>query len=119
MSISSKLTVTGRWTNYRVTFDSATLTGPKFEAFSNALVDYGVTIENIDQYTIKDEIVSPLGILLQKEISGTHPHLGSTSKPRESVFTDFFASQVHLSFPVRYQLEACLSNGYRQEYNRP
>jgi RNA-dependent RNA polymerase len=115
--MNPKLTVTGRWTDYRMTFDSATFSGPKFEAFSDALADHGVAIENMDQYTVKDEIVSPLWSLLQEEISGTHPHLGSTSKPKESVFDDLFASQVHLSFPVRYQLEACLSNGYLKEHN--
>jgi RNA-dependent RNA polymerase len=112
-----ELTVIGRWTDYRLTFDKATCTGPKFEEFRGALADHGVAINDLEQYTIKDEIISPLWSLLQEEISGTHPHLGSTSKSKESVFDDLFAGQIHLSFPVRYQLEACLSNGYLKEHN--
>jgi RNA-dependent RNA polymerase len=30
---------------------------------------------------------------------------------------DIFTGQAHLSFPVRYQLEVCLSNGYIKEHN--
>jgi RNA-dependent RNA polymerase len=115
--VALKLTVTGRWTDYRLTFDSAVLAGPKFEQLSDALTDHGVAIENVDQYTIRDDVASPLWSLLQEEISGTHPHLGLTSKSKESVFDDLFAGQIHLSFPVRYQLEACLSNGYLKEHN--
>ncbi|KAF1947306.1 RdRP-domain-containing protein [Clathrospora elynae] len=105
----------GRWSDYRLTFDNATLDGPKFKDFSSALADYGVAIEDLDQYIIKKRIASPLWSLLQEEISGTHPHLEPVSN--ESIFDDLFASQIHLSFPVRYQLEACLSNGYLKEHN--
>lgn len=60
-------------------------------------------------------MTSPLWTLLQEEIRGTHPHLESRSK--DSFFEDYSVDQVHLAFPVRYQLEACLSNGYLKEYN--
>lgn len=105
----------GRWTNYRVSLDSAILASPKFREFSDALADHGVAIEDLDHYNIRDKMASPLWTLLQEEISGTHPHLEASSK--DSVFDDLFASQIHLNFPVRYQLEACLSNGYLQEHN--
>jgi RNA-dependent RNA polymerase len=52
---------------------------------------------------------------LQEEISGTHPHLASSAK--DFGFDELFADQIHLAFPVRYQLEACLSNGYIKEHN--
>jgi RNA-dependent RNA polymerase len=51
---------------------------------------------------------------VQEEISGTHPHLEPLST--QSGFDDLFAGQTHLTFPVRYQLEACLSNGYLKEH---
>jgi RNA-dependent RNA polymerase len=53
--------------------------------------------------------------MLQEEIAGTHPHLDiSTTK---STFDNLFSGHIHLSFPVRYQLEACLSNGLLKENN--
>lgn len=103
----------GQWTNYRISLDNTTTFGSKFREFSRALADHGVAIENLDEYTMQDRIASPLWSILQEEISGTHPHLGSSSK--QHIFDDLFASQSHLSFPVRYQLEACLSNGYLKE----
>ncbi|KAE8824620.1 hypothetical protein PTNB85_09384 [Pyrenophora teres f. teres] len=107
----------GRWTNYRLEFDAAVLTGPKFKDFSDALADYGVAIEHIDQYAIKSKVTSPLWSLLQEEISTTHPHLESTPNPNQSSFDDLLASQMNLDFTVRYQLEACLSNGYLKEHS--
>jgi RNA-dependent RNA polymerase len=111
------LTTSGRWTNYRMIFDPAVITGLKFKDFSDALADHGVVIENLDDYTVQEKTASPLWSLLQEEISGTHPHLESTPNSKGSVFDDLFSGQVHLSFPVRYQLEACLSNGYLKEHN--
>ncbi|CAO2657263.1 Nn.00g033890.m01.CDS01 [Neocucurbitaria sp. VM-36] len=105
----------GQWTDYRLSFDEATMTGAKFQEFSSALADYGVAIRDINRYPVNESIASPLWSLLQEEVSGTHPHLEATST--EFMFDDLFAGQVHLSFPVRYQLEACLSNGYLKEHN--
>jgi RNA-dependent RNA polymerase len=113
----TQLTNLGRWTNYRMLFDAEVMAGPKYKDFSDALADHGVMIENLDEYTIKDKTVSPLWSLLQEEISGTHPHLEATSNSKGSAFDDLFAGQFHLAFPVRYQLEACLSNGYLREHN--
>jgi len=107
----------GQWTDYRLVFDATDLTGLKFKEFSDALADYGVTIEYLDQYTIKPKVASPLLSLLQEEVSSTHPHFESTPSPKQSVFDVLFASQMNLDFAVRYQLEACLSNGYLKEHN--
>ncbi|KAI4936303.1 hypothetical protein J4E85_001632 [Alternaria conjuncta] len=106
----------GRWTSYRMIFDATVMTGPKFKDFSDALADHGVAIEDLNEYMIQDMAPSPLWSLLQEEISGTHPDLESTPS-KGSVFEDLFAGQFHLSFPVRYQFEACLSNGYLKEHN--
>lgn len=112
-----QLTTSGRWTSYRLTFDATVMTGPKFKDFSDALADHGVVIEDLGEYTAKEHAASPLWSLLQEEISGTHPHLEPMPNSKGSVFDDLFAGQVHLSFPVRYQLEACLSNGYLKEHS--
>jgi RNA-dependent RNA polymerase len=95
--------------------DDAVFTKPQFEEFASALADHGIEIEDCDYYTVKGKISSPLCSLLQEEVSGTHPHLAASSK--QAGFDDLFAGQIHLTFPVRYQLEACLSNGYIKEHN--
>ena len=115
--MNSRLTNPGRWTTYRLSFDAAVINGPKFMEFSDALADHGVMIESLEEYTVKEKAASALWSLLQEEISGTHPHLESTPISKGSVFDGLFAGQIHLNFPVRYQLEACLSNGYLKEHN--
>ncbi|XP_014561098.1 hypothetical protein COCVIDRAFT_87504 [Bipolaris victoriae FI3] len=107
----------GRWTDYRLVFDSSSLSGPQFKNFSDALVDYGVEIKDLIDYPTKRKIPSPLWNLLSEEIYGTHPHLDVTPSNQGMDFNNIFARQAHLSFPVRYQLEVCLSNGYIKEHN--
>jgi RNA-dependent RNA polymerase len=111
----SWLTSTGHWTSYRLSLDNTVLTQPQFREFAQALADHGVAIEDDDDFTIKNKSASPLWTLLQEEISGTHSHLESATKA--SGFDELFAGQIHLTSPVRYQLEACLSNGYLKEHN--
>ncbi|KAF3040260.1 hypothetical protein E8E12_003541 [Didymella heteroderae] len=105
----------GRWTTYRLTFDSSTLSGPQFKEFSNALSDFGVVLRDCDQFTSSSERPSPLSTLLEEEYAGTHSHFQASQKA-SSTF-DLAFGLVHLSFPVRYQLEACLSNGFIKESN--
>ena len=96
-----------------MSFDNNTLSGPKFEEFRNALADFGVTMQESDQFIVSTGHSSPLSEILGERFSGIHAH----SKPpyNASVFDDLSFSHVHLHFPVRYQLEACLSNGFIKE----
>ncbi|KAH7073349.1 RNA dependent RNA polymerase-domain-containing protein [Paraphoma chrysanthemicola] len=104
----------GRWTTYRLSIDDQIISGDQFQTFASALADHGVTIRHHGHFEVKDRIVSPLPALLQDEISGTHPHLETSEKQLD--FDELFAGQFHLQFPVRYQLEVCLSNGYLKEH---
>ncbi|KAF2790111.1 RdRP-domain-containing protein [Melanomma pulvis-pyrius CBS 109.77] len=104
----------GRWTTYRLLFDPSTLMGRKFEEFSSALTDYGVPIKGQSEYTFEGKSAPLLWNLLQEEVSTTHPHL-EPSGP-ESAFDELATGQIHLTFPVRYQLEVCLSNGFLKEH---
>ncbi|KAF2273695.1 RdRP-domain-containing protein [Westerdykella ornata] len=110
----------GRWTTYRVSFDPQALRGPKFHDLLGALSDYGVSVHTGSTYTIQDKSAAPMWEILQDELSTTHPHLIISSSEQEpkpqSTFDDLFTSQIYLSFPVRYQLEACLSNGFLKEH---
>jgi len=83
--------------------------------FRDALTDHGVSLKGLDKFTLTKGTESPIWSLLEEEISGTHPHL-KPSTAEESVFSELAAGQVNLPFPVRYQLEACLSNGYLKEH---
>lgn len=60
------------------------------------------------------EQATSLSDLLGDEYTYTNSHLDPSQKPA-SFFDDFAPGHIHLSFPVRYQLEACLSNGYIKE----
>lgn len=90
-------------------------TRTQYKDFADALADHGVEIEDVDEYTIKDRTASPLWTLLQEEITGTHPHLEASNEA--SGVNDLFGGQIYLNFSVRYQLEACMSNGFLKEHN--
>lgn len=104
----------GRWTTYRLLLDNTIFTKPQYTEFASALADHGVEIRECPDYSIKHRTASPLWTLLQEEISGTHPHLEPPTST--SGFDDLFAGQTYLPFPIRYQLEACLSNNYLKEH---
>ncbi|KAH7405857.1 RNA dependent RNA polymerase-domain-containing protein [Phaeosphaeria sp. MPI-PUGE-AT-0046c] len=105
----------GCWTSYRILIDDKMLTTLQFRDFTDALSEHGVNICDVSNYMVKGKFDPPLWKLLQEEIAGTHPHLEPFSD--RSDFDGLFAGQIHLLFPVRYQLEACLSNGYLREHN--
>jgi RNA-dependent RNA polymerase len=73
-----------------------------------------VVIKILDKFTLTKGTESPIWSLLEEEIFGTHPHL-KPSTATESAIDELAAGQVGLPFSVRYQLEACLSNGYLKE----
>ncbi|KAF2703960.1 RdRP-domain-containing protein [Pleomassaria siparia CBS 279.74] len=104
----------GRWTTYQLSFDAASLVGPKFAEFTSALADYGVPIVAQERYTFVDKTTPLLWSQLQDEISTTHPQF-EPSAPG-SAFDELATRQIHLAFPVRYQLEVCLSNGFLKEH---
>ncbi|KAF2176190.1 RdRP-domain-containing protein [Zopfia rhizophila CBS 207.26] len=105
----------GRWTTYRLLFHPSTLTESKFAEFSNALADHNVQIQDTKLYSVTEKTTTPLWSLLQEEMSSTHPHIKPSSS--QSAFDDLVTNKITLSFPVRYQLEACLSNGWLKEQN--
>jgi RNA-dependent RNA polymerase len=90
------------------------LAKPQFREFASALADHGVEIEDCHDYTVKDRIDSPLWTLLEEEISGTHPDLESSAV--SSDLHGLSDSRAILEFPIRYQFEACLSNGHLKEH---
>jgi RNA-dependent RNA polymerase len=90
-------------------------TKPQFKDFASALADHGVEIKDCHDYAVKEKVELPLSILLEEEISGTHSHLESFSA--SSDVNELSGGRTFLKFPVRYQFEACLTNGYLKEHN--
>ncbi|KAJ8111954.1 hypothetical protein OPT61_g5568 [Boeremia exigua] len=103
----------GRWTTYCLTFNNDALFGPKFDEFRNALGDFGVMMRDSEQFTILSEEPSSLIEMLGQEYTDSHSHLHGSQKT--SVLDDLALDRIYLAFPVRYQLEACLSNNLIKE----
>lgn len=105
----------GQWTSYILCFDEAIMEKSlQFHHFLDALNDFGVKIEDTPTYTIKNKSIPRIWTLLQEEVSSTHSEFEITSSTSE--FDSLFIGQTYLAFPVRYQLEVCLSNGYLKEH---
>lgn len=102
-----------------MSFSASVLDLEQFADFSNALADHGVAIQNMTgRYRLIEKSAAPLWDLVQEEYYTTHPKIDPFSTPQQpqSTFDDLFGDQIYLTFPVRYQLDACLSNGFLQEH---
>ncbi|KAJ4286996.1 hypothetical protein N0V90_012877 [Kalmusia sp. IMI 367209] len=106
----------GHWTTYRLSLEAATFKDPKYLRLKSTLAEFGIRIEALRDYGITKGTVPAIWSLLEEEISGTHPHLQDSYFPG-SAFHELATGQVNLAFEVRYQLEACLSNGLLIEHN--
>ncbi|KAF2752043.1 RdRP-domain-containing protein, partial [Sporormia fimetaria CBS 119925] len=111
----------GRWTTYRLTFESPMLSGEAFTNFTSALSDYGVPMRTQASYRVEGIPEAPLWDLLQEEkIATSHSalHLSTARiQPKaSSALNDLSMEQIYLTFDVRYQLEACLSHGFLIEH---
>ncbi|KAJ4992728.1 RNA-dependent RNA polymerase [Stagonosporopsis vannaccii] len=104
----------GRWTVYRLSFNNYALSGSKFEEFRGAIDDFGVTMHNCEQFTTIKEKPPPLSDLLGEDYTGLHSHLNARQRVT-SILDDLSFNRIHLPFHIRYQLEACLSNGFIKE----
>ena len=101
-----------RWTTYRIEFSGLVEQDRAlYDLIRRALTDYNIQIVPTD--------ISPISMCGPKDIQvwklldvgfrGGHANpLAMLSK---------MAASVHLAFPVRYQLEVCMSRGYINEYN--
>ncbi|KAH7126903.1 RNA dependent RNA polymerase-domain-containing protein [Dendryphion nanum] len=103
----------GRWTTYRFSFDSSKLNSARWAIMRNALSDHNIDIVARTDLVFQPKRVAPIWNLLQDEFSSYH----SGNEENQSAFEDLAADQCSLAFPVRYQLEACLTNGYLKEHS--
>lgn len=104
----------GSWATYRLIFDKGRVNLREYNDMLAALRDYNVATpsETDKPVAIEARRDSPLWSLLDlsdKRLSGSAGDLGGLQEMRLDLR--------HLPFPVRYQLEVCLSQGCINEYN--
>ncbi|KAL9621715.1 MAG: hypothetical protein Q9160_003833 [Pyrenula sp. 1 TL-2023] len=102
----------GRWTSYRLTFNDRAVDMDAFRNAADAFQDFNVTMDTIDTFTFSrsdstvfDHIDVPSNTAFAKRQSSFEAAL---VLPPQAEFP--------LSFPVRYQLEVCLSNNSLCEF---
>ncbi len=111
----------GRWTTYRITIDDKSIDREKYRVFRAALRDHNVPISKVEQFQITHQGEPAWGLL---DASLTEHDSTSNSSAAQGVFEHSLYSllnpktnEIYLPFPVRYQLDVCISHGLINEYN--
>ncbi|KAL8783976.1 MAG: hypothetical protein Q9213_004227 [Squamulea squamosa] len=102
----------GRWTTYRLNFDvSSGKAISLFRKVGRAFRDYNISIREISGFKVASHREPAVWKYIDQAI--TVPH-----KPT-STLADLFKEEAvpPFAFPVRYQLEVCISYGYLNEHN--
>jgi len=98
-----------RWTTFRFHMTRDAANNKTSEQLLNALRDWNVTVR--DGKSFKVILAEPgLEKATWRLINGTYDDEGRRTLDQE-------LSRVQLSFPLRYQLEVCLSHGWLSEYS--
>ena len=98
----------GRWTTYRLTFDLNTINTCLVERIGMALQDFNVNVEDLARLEISPEVRRAGWDFIDRPIQ---------SRGRSALEALMEDSVPPLSFPVRYQLEVCLSHNLLNEYS--
>ncbi|KAL8929703.1 MAG: hypothetical protein Q9172_000260 [Xanthocarpia lactea] len=102
----------GRWTTYRLKVNiSSTKAQNLFRQIGHALRDYNISIQKVTGFGIASHREPAVWKYIDQPI--TTPHQPTSS------LADLFENETvpPLAFPVRYQLEVCISHGYLNEHN--
>ena len=99
----------GYWTTYHLVLEQAKNDMPTLQRIRNALHDYNVSINSLNNLEVVRGVVPPIW-----------EHMGKSSVPHapsKATLTELLHHQGPiLSFAVRYQLEVCISHGYLGEF---
>ena len=102
----------GRWLAFRLSFSRSQENIKTFAIMQSALRDFNVSIK--DESQLKMRIATPADEpVIWKALD---KHDTTRNATASSSLLESMMSQVTLSFPVRYQLEVCVSHGYLGEY---
>jgi RNA-dependent RNA polymerase len=99
--------VTGRWTTYRLSFDLDDDDSiKKFDTMLDALKEFNVYRKPLPEFHVEydQSKLKPIWNYLDQGLAS------------EATSADLLRA-AFLPFPVRYQLEVCISHGYLNEYN--
>jgi len=98
-----------RWTTFRFHMKGDAVNNKISEQLLNALRDWNVTVRDGKSF---DVVLAEPGLerATWHLINGTHDSEGRATLDQQ-------LSRVQLPFPVRYQLEVCLSHGWLSEYS--
>ncbi|KZF20474.1 RdRP-domain-containing protein [Xylona heveae TC161] len=100
----------GRWTTYRFVFSKANNDWNKYAVVHRALRDYNVEMLGIEKFALKVDPESSVWEFIDRP---------SVRDQNSGSFLEDMAQLTvpPLSFPVRYQLEVCISQGCLNEHN--
>ena len=100
----------GRWTTYRLVFQKAKNSGSTYNSICQVLQDYNIDIVPFGHMKIAQQLEPPVWELLDKPDTSSRSTSGDLIELSDP-------PELQLAFPVRYQLEVCISNGYLNEHN--
>ena len=112
---------TGRWTTYRITVDDRSIDKERYRVFRSALRDHNVPIAKIGNFQVSHE-GDPAWDLLDASLL-EYESISRSSAARYALehslqgLLDSKKNEIYLPFPVRYQLDVCISNGWINEHN--
>lgn len=111
----------GRWTTYRITVDDKSIDKEKYRVFRAALRDYNVPIAKVEHFEITHG-GEPAWDLLDASLS-EHESVSASSTTQGALEHSLHGllnskkNDIFLPFPVRYQLDVCITSGWINEHN--
>ena len=100
----------GRWTTYRFEFETTGENSRNYDIICRALRDHNVKIESLAQFKLVKDCEPAVWNYIDKPLT----RMQETSNWLHELTAENIP---HLTFPVRYQLEVCISNGCLNEHN--
>ncbi|KAL8951423.1 MAG: hypothetical protein Q9222_002614 [Ikaeria aurantiellina] len=101
----------GRWTTYRLTFTLTDKTCELFNLIGQAFRDYNVATKDLNGFSVAAHREPAVWKYIDRPVSRSQRPITSLEElMREDTVPP-------LPFPVRYQLEVCISHGYLNEHN--
>ncbi|KAJ0422162.1 RNA dependent RNA polymerase-domain-containing protein [Aspergillus carlsbadensis] len=99
----------GRWNAIRINYPPNCDAKRYFSSFCDMLSDYNVAVEESDRFTTC--------VNTEERRTSVWKWIDLNSRsPATSIQDLWDPDHIHLSFPVRYQLEVCISQGFLSEF---
>ncbi|KAI9757369.1 MAG: hypothetical protein M4579_003483 [Chaenotheca gracillima] len=100
----------GRWTTYFFAFDEMELGSQNYTTICDALRDHNVKIEPFEDFRVIRDQETAVWQWIDNDEKSTRSQSTALQELSE-------IDTPHLTFPIRYQLEACISRGFLNEHN--